>query len=88
MRTSGGGTQHRRSAPGSSPKPDWLLVRQDGGAAFAAAVRRLLTDAALRAAMASNGPRFIVEERNLHQNYRALMWKLQALCDEAVGEDR
>ena len=70
------------------PNQTGLLVRQDGGAAFAAAVRRLLTDAALRAAMASNGPRFIVEERNLHQNYRALMWKLQALCDEAVGEDR
>ncbi len=67
------------------PNQTALLVHQDEGAAFVGAVRKLLTDPGLRAALAANGPRFIAEERNLHKNYRALMQKLQAMCNGAVA---
>jgi glycosyltransferase involved in cell wall biosynthesis len=67
------------------PNQTALLVHQDGGAAFAAAVRRLLSDSGLRAVLAANGPRFIAEERNLHKNYRALMQKLVAIDKGVVG---
>ncbi|HBZ55902.1 MAG TPA: glycosyl transferase family 1 [Syntrophobacteraceae bacterium] len=60
-----------------------LLVPGDGGGAFAAAVRTLLTDSTLRAFLAANGPRFISEERNLHRNYSALTQALQALGNGA-----
>jgi glycosyltransferase involved in cell wall biosynthesis len=65
-----------------SPNQTALLVADDGGAAFTAAIRRLLINPTLRETLAAHGPRFIAEERNLHLNYRALAQRLEAILLE------
>ena len=46
-----------------------ILVPRDGGKAMADAIERLLSDKALRESLASRGPRFVEEHRNLWRNY-------------------
>lgn len=61
-----------------------LLVTEDDGEAMAKAVEKLLSEPQIRTRMASNGSKFIREERNLHCNYRELSQKLE----EIVGIQR
>lgn len=57
-----------------------LLVPKDEGGAMAMAIGELIDNHQLRKKLAGNSPRFISQQRNLHQNYSMLSEKLQELA--------